>query len=112
MCKIEPPDLLFLVFISFYISRYHFSQIFRMSFRIIRKKDFFQFFFFNGFTQTPPHPLNGQNLLSMMKVFSTLPYKAPAYLSVEIVENAMINVDLVRLSLQEWPKVGHGTARV
>ena len=39
--KIEPPDLLFLVvFISFYISRYHFSQIFRTSFRIIRKKDF------------------------------------------------------------------------
>ena len=39
--KIEPPDLLFLVvFISFYISRYHFSQFFRTSFRIIRKKDF------------------------------------------------------------------------
>ena len=30
ICKIEPPDILFLVvFITFYISRYHFSQIFR-----------------------------------------------------------------------------------
>ena len=39
--KIELPDLLFfVVFISFYISRYHFSQIFRASFRIILKKDF------------------------------------------------------------------------
>ena len=41
MCNIEPPDLLFLVpFISFYISRYHFSQIFRTSFRNVLKKDF------------------------------------------------------------------------
>ena len=35
ICKIEPPDLLIIVvFISFYISRYHFSQIFRTSFNI------------------------------------------------------------------------------
>ena len=41
ICKIEPPNLLSLVaFISFYISRYHFSQILRTSFCIIRKKDF------------------------------------------------------------------------
>ena len=41
VCKIQPPDLLFLVvFISFYISRYHFSQIFRTSFNIVWKKDF------------------------------------------------------------------------
>ena len=41
ICKIEPPDLLILVvFIRFYISRYHFSQIFRNWFCIIRKKDF------------------------------------------------------------------------
>ena len=39
--KIGLPDLLFLiVFISFYISRYHFSQVFRSLFRIIHKKDF------------------------------------------------------------------------
>ena len=48
--------LLFLVvFISFYISRYHFSEVFRTSFNIIWKKDFrHKFSFFNGFTQ--PHP--------------------------------------------------------
>ena len=41
MCKIEPPDLPFLVsLISFCISRYHFSQIFRTSVIIICKKDF------------------------------------------------------------------------
>ena len=41
VCKIQAPDLLFLVvFISFYISRYHFSQIFRTSFNIVWKKDF------------------------------------------------------------------------
>ena len=46
-CKIEPPDLLFLVaLISFYISKYHFSQIFRSSFNIICIKDFRHKFFF------------------------------------------------------------------
>ena len=35
ICKIQSLDLLFLVvFISFYISRYHFSQVFRTSFNI------------------------------------------------------------------------------
>ena len=55
ICKIQSLDLLFLVvFISFYISRYHFSQVFRTSFNIIWKKDFhYKFSFFNGFTQTP-----------------------------------------------------------
>ena len=44
ICKIEPPDLLFLVvFISFYISRY---IIFRTSFNIISKKNFRHEFFF------------------------------------------------------------------
>ena len=38
ICKIEPPDLLFIiVLISFYISRYHFSQICRTSFNIYLK---------------------------------------------------------------------------
>ena len=62
--KIEPPDLLFLVvFISFYISRYHFSQIFRTSFRI-HNKDFHHKF---SVLTDSLKPLNGQNLLSMLK---------------------------------------------
>ena len=76
ICKIEPRDLLFLVaFISFYISRYHFSQLFRNSFRIIRKKDFRQEFFFQRIdstlapTPSTPIPLNSQSPLSVTKVF-------------------------------------------
>ena len=58
-------------FISFYLSRYPFSQIFRTSFNTtICRKDFCHNFFlnFNGFTQTL-YPLNDQNLLSVTKVF-------------------------------------------
>ena len=57
-CKIQSLDPSFLVvFISFYISRYHFSQVFRTSFNIIWKKDFrHKFSFFNRFTQTPTTP--------------------------------------------------------
>ena len=76
ICKIETPDLLFLVaFISFYISRYHFSQIFCNSFLIIRKKNFrHRFSFLTDLpTQNPPspspHALNSQNPLSVTKVF-------------------------------------------
>ena len=68
--KIEPPDLLFPVaFISFYIIRYHFSQIFRTSFNIISKKDFRHKFSFLTDSLKPPHPFNGQNPLSVTKVF-------------------------------------------
>ena len=76
ICKMQSIDFLFLVvFISFYISRHHFSQVFRTSFNIIWKKDFrHKFSFFNDFTQTPqphphPHPFNSQNLLSVTKAF-------------------------------------------
>ena len=42
ICKIQSLDLLFLfVFISFYISWYHFSQVFRTSFKIISEKNIF-----------------------------------------------------------------------
>ena len=55
ICKIEPPDHLFLVvIISFYIRRYHFSQIFRTSFRIICKKDFRHKFSFSVYLLKPP----------------------------------------------------------
>ena len=70
--KIQPLDLVFLdVILSFYISRYHFAQTFRTSFNIIwkKKKEFCdKFSFFNGFSQSLPHSLNGQNLLSMANV--------------------------------------------
>ena len=63
ICKIQPPDLLFIVvFISFYIRRYHFSQMFRTSFIIILKKIFVMNFPFLTDSLNPlPHPLNGQN---------------------------------------------------
>ena len=70
ICKVELSDLLFLVvFISFYISRYHFSQIFRTSFSIISKKDFLHKFSFLTDSLKHPHPLSGQNLLSVTKAF-------------------------------------------
>ena len=52
ICEMQSLDLLVLVvFIGFYISRYHFSQVFRTSFQIIWKKKFrHKFSFFNGFT--------------------------------------------------------------
>ena len=56
LCKIQLPDLLFLaVFISFYTSRYHFSQIFRISFNNIWKKDFcHEFYFLTDSLKLPP----------------------------------------------------------
>ena len=61
ICMIQPPDLLFLVlFISLYINRNHFSQIFRTSFNIWKKKENFfchKFSFLNGFTKHVDAPL-------------------------------------------------------
>ena len=57
ICKIQSLDLLFLVvFISFYISRYHFSQVFRTSFNIIWKKIFVTNFFFQQIHWNPLPP--------------------------------------------------------
>ena len=42
----------------------------------------------------------------------TQPYKAPGDLQVELVKKAVINNGLVRLSPWEWPKIGHGTAKL
>ena len=72
ICKIPAPDLLFLfVFISFYISRYRFSQIFRTWFDNIWKKCFhLKFSFSTDSLRLPqPHLLNGQNPLSVANVF-------------------------------------------
>ena len=61
--------LFYIVFISCYISRYHFSQIFRTSFSIISKQDFRHKFYFLKDSLKHPHPLNSQNLLRVTKVF-------------------------------------------
>ena len=55
ICMISHQIFYFLLFIliSFYISRYHFSQIFKTSFNIWQKNFCHKFYFFNGFTQTP-----------------------------------------------------------
>ena len=72
-CNIRSLDLLlFVVFISFYISRYHFSQILRTSLNIISKKDFRHNFSFLMDSLKLPHPLNSQNLLSVTKVFLSM----------------------------------------
>ena len=70
ICKAEQSDLSFLiVFISCYISKYHFSQIFRTSFSIISKKDFRHKFHFLTDSLKHPHPSNSQNLLRGTKFF-------------------------------------------
>ena len=57
-CKISHQIFYFLLlYISVYISRHHFSQMFRTVFNIIGKKDFcHEFSFFNEFNQTPHAP--------------------------------------------------------
>ena len=68
ICKIKPLYLLFLdAFISFYISRYHFSQIFRTSFNINSKKDFRHKFSF--LTDSLNRPLSLPTPLKVTKVF-------------------------------------------
>ena len=62
------------VFISFYISWYHFSQIFGSSFKNIRKKYFcHEFSFLTDLLRPMPPPLNSQNPLSVTKVFVDAP---------------------------------------
>ena len=55
ICMISRQIFCFLlfIFISFYISRYHFSQISRNSFNICQKDFCHKVSFFNRFTQTP-----------------------------------------------------------
>ena len=61
--------LLLVVYIDFYTRLYHFLQLFIRLFSINGKKKFCnKTFISNGFTQTP-HPLNGHNPQSMMKLF-------------------------------------------
>ena len=57
ICKTEPPDLLFLVFNSFYasIADIIFHKFLELHSELSVKKYLSQIFFFNRFTQTP-HP--------------------------------------------------------
>ena len=85
ICKIQPPDLLFLfLFISIYVSSYHFSKTFRTSFNNIRKKH--ELFFFNGFAQIPPPRVKStkcdKSFLSMVPIshdFKNLISAKPAW---------------------------------
>ena len=75
ICKIQPLDLLFLVFISFNISRYHFSQVFRILFQYYLKKRFFRFkrIHSNPTPHGASHTLNSLNPLSKTSLLSMLP---------------------------------------
>ena len=76
-CKISHQIFYFLLlYISVYISRHHFSQMFRTVFNIIGKKDFFMNFPFLMNSIKPPtlHALNGQNWISVTKVFCWCPF--------------------------------------
>ena len=70
ICKIEPPDLLFLAFISFCIRQVQIYTIFHKSLElhsILSIKRFLsQTFLLKRFTQPSPPLLNGQNFLSML----------------------------------------------
>ena len=61
-----------LLYINFYISRYHFSHIFRTSLIKKKKKNWKNFFSTDSLKPPCPHPMhpfNSLNLLSMMRVF-------------------------------------------
>ena len=57
---------------SFYMSRYHFLQIFKASFST-EKKIFVASFLFLTDSLKPPRPLNGQNPLAWQKFFADAP---------------------------------------
>ena len=69
ICKIQPPDLYFLLLLLAFISRYYCSQIFNHSTISEKKKDFCHKFCFLTDSLKPTHPLDSQNLLSVAKVF-------------------------------------------
>ena len=67
---IQPPDLSVLaVFISPYISRYHFHIFLELHPTLSDKIIFLTNFHFLMDSLNPSHPLNSQNLLSVTKVF-------------------------------------------
>ena len=67
--KIQPSDLLILAALYYLLhQQVSFFTNFRTSFNIMKKDYCQKFSFFNRFTQTP-HPLNGQNPLSMTIFF-------------------------------------------
>ena len=84
ICKIQSLDLLFLVvFISFYISRYHFSQVFRTSFNIIWKKDFLTNFpFLTASLKPPPPPPEQPKSAKHEKVFLSMLHILPWFFKI------------------------------
>ena len=108
--KIEQPDLLFLVvFYLLHQQKYHFSQIFRTSFNIISKKDFCHEFSFLTDSLKTPHPLNGQNLLSVTKFCCRCSPKIYNKQKILYVETAKVNSKDVKGSnfvhSEEFPSI-------
>ena len=76
--KLQLPFSLFPFLHQFLYQQISFSQLSRISFKIISKRFYPKFLFFNGFTlSSQPHPLNGQNLLNVTKSFC---WFSPKYL--------------------------------
>ena len=76
----------FMFYMSFYISRYNFLQLFLTSFNIVGKKILSQIFPFLTDSLKLPHPLNGQNLRNVTKIFSqySLTFSKADFASVQI----------------------------
>ena len=101
--RIQPPDFLFfVVFISFYISRSHFSQIFRTSFNITWKRDFcHKFSFFNRFTQTAP--LTAKIHSVWRKFFCQCSLYVPTFGMTLVTHDIWIYIHINRKRTSLWP---------
>ena len=87
--KIQPPDLLFLVFISFNIRRYNFFCKFLELHSTMSDKKIFVTnvpFLTDSLKPLPlhPHPLNSQNLVSITKLFGDTPLNRNQYFMSQI----------------------------
>ena len=111
ICKIEPHQILyFLLFLLAYIRTYTiFHKFLELHSILSVKKIFVTDFLFNGSTQNP-HPLNGQNLLSVTKFCCRCSRKIYNKQKILYVETAKVNSkDVVKGSnfvhSEEFPPV-------
>ena len=69
------------------------------------------FWHFRDYSSRSKHNKTNDTIFLIYSLCSIHGYK-PGDLRVELVENAVINIGLLRLSPREWPKVGRGTAYI